>query len=126
MHGILLFAHGARNAEWAAPFEAIAAQMRRQHQDGPVGLAFLELMAPDLATAIDALVAAGCRRITVIPMFLGAGGHVRKDLPGLLERSRQAHPGIQIDATATIGESPQVIAALAGTALGLAVQESGR
>jgi hypothetical protein len=58
-----------------------------------VELAFLELMQPDLPTVVAQQVAAGSRRVTVIPVFLGQGGHVRRDLPQLLEQLRQAHPG---------------------------------
>jgi hypothetical protein len=30
MHGILLFAHGARDPAWATPFHTIAAHMRQE------------------------------------------------------------------------------------------------
>lgn len=121
MHGILLFAHGARDPAWARPFEAIAAQMRSAHAGGPVTLAYLELMSPALGDAARDLVQAGCARITVVPLFLGAGGHVRRDLPALLAAVRAAHPGVQIEATPAIGEVDSVVAALAGAALALAL-----
>ena len=122
MHGILLFAHGARDAAWARPFEAIAAHMRTQHTDGPVALAYLELMQPGLPEAVEALVRAGCQAITVVPMFLGAGGHVRRDLPALMERLRADHPGVQLRSTCAIGESDTVNRALASAALALATE----
>ena len=122
MHGILLFAHGARDAAWAWPFEAIAAHMRTHHVDGPVALAYLELMQPGLPEAVDALVRQGCQAITVVPMFLGAGGHVRRDLPALMERLRTDHPGVQLRSTCAIGESDAVNRALASAALALATE----
>lgn len=124
MHGILLFAHGARDPAWARPFHAIAQRMREQHSGGPVELAYLELMQPPLGTAVDALVQAGCRRVTVVPVFLGAGGHVKRDLPALLEDLRQRHPDLVLHSTCAIGESAAVITALADAAYGLAQQES--
>ncbi|MGE8472690.1 MAG: CbiX/SirB N-terminal domain-containing protein, partial [Paraburkholderia hospita] len=59
-HGIVLFAHGARDARWAEPFERLSARLRelRGPSAGPVSLAFLELMTPDLPGAVAAQVAA--------------------------------------------------------------------
>ena len=37
-----------------------------------------------LCLAVVGLVAAGCRAVDVVPLFLGAGGHVRKDIPVLM------------------------------------------
>jgi sirohydrochlorin cobaltochelatase len=120
MHGILLFAHGARDPAWSRPFEAIAQHMRQTAQAHRVSLAYLELMQPSLPDAADVLVEQGCTRITVVPVFLGAGGHVKRDLPALLAALRARHPQVQVDATCAIGESPDVIAALAEAALRLA------
>ena len=114
--GLLLFAHGARDPAWAAPFEAVAAQLRVLRPQAEVRLAFLEFMAPTMAEAGAALAAAGCTRIEVLPLFLGAGGHVRKDVPGLLERLRAAHPGVAFTLHPAIGEHPTVIAAMAAAA----------
>ena len=114
--GLILFAHGARDPRWSAPFEAVAAQIRKRHGEAGVRLAFLEFMAPDLATAGADLARAGCRQVTVVPMFLGAGGHVRKDLPMLLEQLRQAWPDVGFALQPAIGEVPSVVAAMAEAA----------
>jgi sirohydrochlorin cobaltochelatase len=114
--GMLLFAHGARDPAWAAPFEAVAAQLRTLRPAAEVRLAYLEFMAPTMAEAGAALVAAGCSRIDVLPLFLGAGGHVRKDVPGLLDALRAAHPGAAFTLHPAIGEHPAVIAAMAAAA----------
>jgi sirohydrochlorin cobaltochelatase len=50
-------------------------------------------------------------------MFLGAGGHVRKDLPLLLDELRQAHPGLSVTLQPAIGEIDSVVAAMAQAAL---------
>lgn len=119
MHGILLFAHGARDPAWATPFHTIAAHMRQESGGRPVALAFLELMTPGLAAGVADLVAQGCTAVTVVPLFLGAGGHVRRDLPVLLETARTQHPGVQIATTAAIGELDAVTLAIARAALTL-------
>ena len=114
---LILFAHGARDARRAEPFEAIAARVRQADPDRPVELAFLELMTPDLARAAQRVAAAGATRIDVLPLFLGAGGHLRRDLPPLVDRLRQAHPGLDIHLHEAIGENEAVIVAIADAAL---------
>ena len=114
--GLLLFAHGARDPAWARPFEAIARRLREEAPGIAVSLAYLEFMSPGLVDAGTALVQAGCERVDVLPLFLGAGGHVRKDLPRLVEALRQAHPGVEFALHAAVGEAGAVIAAMAGVA----------
>lgn len=117
--GLILFAHGARDPRWAAPFEAVAARIRAQRPQLQVQLAFLELMTPDLATAGATLAAAGCRRVQVLPMFLGTGGHLRRDLPPMVSRLQAQHPQVQWQLQAAVGEHPLVGEAMAAAALAL-------
>ena len=117
--GLILFAHGARDPRWAAPFEAVAARLRSQHPAVAVRLAYLEFMAPSLGDAGAQLAAEGCAAVAVLPMFLGAGGHVRKDLPLLLDAMRAAHPAVAFTLHAAIGEIDSVVAAMADAAAAL-------
>lgn len=118
--GVILFAHGARDPAWARPFDAVAASLRTRRPGLPVRTAFLEFMAPDLPAAGDELAQMGCRRVCIVPLFLGAGGHVRKDLPGLVEGLRARHPATAWELSAAIGEVASVIDAMADAALTLA------
>ncbi|MBT9488666.1 MAG: CbiX/SirB N-terminal domain-containing protein [Rubrivivax sp.] len=115
-HGLILFAHGARDPRWAAPFEAVAARVRATQPDVAVRLAFLELMTPSLPTAAAELVTHGCTAVTILPLFLGAGGHVRKDLPEIVDTLRSTHPAVQWQLLPPVGELPSVIDALAAAA----------
>ncbi|HYR36970.1 MAG TPA: CbiX/SirB N-terminal domain-containing protein [Burkholderiales bacterium] len=110
--GIVLFAHGSRDREWARPFEQLAASLSKS-VDGPVKLAYLELMQPSLDEAIAGLVRDGVSAIRVIPVFLGAGGHVKDDLPQLAARARKEHPDVIIKLEPPIGEQTSVIEAIA-------------
>jgi sirohydrochlorin cobaltochelatase len=78
-----------------------------------VRLAFLELMQPDLAGAAAQLVSAGVDTIRVVPIFLGQGGHVRTDLPALVDALRRQHPSIAIYCVPAVGEDGTVLDALA-------------
>ena len=117
--GLILFAHGARDPRWTAPFDAVAACVRAAQPDLPVRLAFLELMTPTLPEAGAELVALGCRHLHVLPMFLGAGGHVRRDLPLLVQVLRTHHPALEVTVLPAVGEIDSVAAAMAQAALRL-------
>jgi sirohydrochlorin cobaltochelatase len=114
---LVLFAHGARDPRWAEPFEAVAGRIRRAAPSLPVRLAFLELMAPTLLDAVAELADSGIATIDVVPLFLGTGGHLRKDLPPLVEAAQAAHPGLVVRLHAAIGEDAAVLDAMAGAAL---------
>ncbi|WP_179401595.1 sirohydrochlorin chelatase [Burkholderia guangdongensis] len=116
-HGIILFGHGSRDARWAEPFERLAARLSAASVDARpprlISLAYLELMTPSLEDAIAGQASAGCTRITVVPVFFGQGGHVRRDLPQLIDACRAAHPGVEIRCATAVGEDDHVLDAIA-------------
>ncbi len=114
MRGIVLFAHGARDPEWARPFEAIRERVRAQRPECRIELAFLEMMKPTLEQAIDALVAAGAASVSVFPLFMAQGGHLKHDLPRILEAVRARHPRIPVVLENAIGDEPEILDAIAG------------
>ena len=109
---LVLFAHGARAASWAAPFERLRDATRARLPQVEVRLAFLELMEPRLPETVAALVADGVEAVTVVPVFLGQGGHLLRDLPLLAEGLRAAHPGLRVEVVGAVGEDPDVLAAM--------------
>jgi sirohydrochlorin cobaltochelatase len=117
-NALILFAHGARDPQWSAPFQRVLEQVRAQAEDTEAVLAYLEFMAPDLPTAVRDLVARGHREIRVVPLFLGPGGHLRHELPALVRSAEREHPGVAIVVAPAAGQDEGVIAALAAYALG--------
>ena len=116
--GLVLFAHGARDPRWAEPFERLQQRVRALAPDAEVRLCYLELMHPNLEGAIDELVALGVEAIRVVPVFLGQGGHVRRDLPGLIVGVQGRFAGITISVAAPAGEDGAVLDALARYCVG--------
>jgi sirohydrochlorin cobaltochelatase len=110
---LVLFAHGARAPGWAAPFERLRDLAQARLPDAAVSLAFLELMEPRLPGHVAQLAAAGIAEVTVVPVFLGQGGHLLRDLPALVADLRAAHPGVAFRVAGAIGEDPDVLAAMA-------------
>lgn len=109
--GLILFGHGARDSRWREPFDRLLSVVGERYA-GPASLAFLEMMQPDLPAACRALVKRGAARIVVVPVFLGTGGHLRNDLPAVIESARE-QAGVPVTAVEAIGEDPDVLMALA-------------
>jgi sirohydrochlorin cobaltochelatase len=116
--GIVLFAHGARDPEWAKPLRHISATIAARDPALPVRLAFLEFMTPSLADAVATLIHDGITRITLVPLFLAQGGHLKHDLPILLDEIRARHPRVTIQVTEAIGDAPELVTAISERALG--------
>ncbi|HEU4850549.1 MAG TPA: CbiX/SirB N-terminal domain-containing protein [Telluria sp.] len=114
---LVLFAHGARSASWAAPFERLRDIVQAQRPDVSVSLAFLELMEPRLPEHVRALAASGVTHVTVVPVFLGQGGHVLRDLPLMADALRAELPQLTLDVVVAAGEDPAVLQALANYCL---------
>lgn len=123
--GLLLIAHGARDARWALPFEDVARRVRAAAPELSLQLAFLELMQPDLGEAGAQLAGLGCTQVDVLPLFLGAGGHVRRDLPRRVNELRLAHPQVRWNLCSAVGELDAVIEAMAQAALALVEGPTG-
>lgn len=114
---LILFGHGARDPEWAAPLQRVRAAIAALAPERRVELAFLEFMTPTLPQCVDALISGGVRKVTVIPMFIAQGGHLKRDVPDMIETLRQRHPGIGLRLAPAIGEAEEVVQAMAGYAL---------
>lgn len=113
---VILFGHGSRDALWRRPMEAVAARLQASHPDWHVACAYLELQQPDLAAATAQLLGSGATTVNIVPMFLGAGRHVREDLPGLVDGLRTSYPGVHFRLQPPVGEDPRVLDLLAAMA----------
>lgn len=109
---LILFAHGARAASWAAPFERLRELTRARRPDVRVELAFLELMTPRLPEIVAQLAAEGISAVSVVPVFLGQGGHVLRDLPLMIDQLRADYPQIAFKVSGAAGEDAAVLNAL--------------
>lgn len=114
---LVLFAHGARDVRWAEPFRRLQEIVRRQSPELVVELAFLELMSPRLPELTATLAEQGVSDVTIVPVFLGQGGHVMRDLPGIVEELRQTYPDVQFQVAGAVGEDDSVLQAMAAYCL---------
>jgi sirohydrochlorin cobaltochelatase len=53
-----------------------------------------------------------------VPVFLGQGGHVLRDLPMMIDELRATHPGLAIRVAEAAGENPAVLQAIGDYCVG--------
>jgi len=97
--------------------QLVAEQVAQNAPDAAVECAYLELSAPDLATACQRLLDQGASTITIVPLFLGVGKHAREDLPLLVASLRVAHPTTVFELQGAVGEDSRLITLLAQIAV---------
>jgi sirohydrochlorin cobaltochelatase len=110
---VILFAHGARDPEWAAPFRDIQRRLQAARPDALILTAFQEFMSPTLEAAVAQAAAGGARRVVLVPLFIGQGSHVKRDLPLLVEQERRRYPQLDLLVLPTIGDASEILQAIA-------------
>ncbi|MFA7290983.1 MAG: CbiX/SirB N-terminal domain-containing protein [Rhodocyclaceae bacterium] len=116
---LILFAHGARDPEWANPMRRVRAAVLQRDPSLRVELAFLEFMSPNLGDCARTLVQEGYEAISVVPMFIAQGGHLKNDVPVLMDELRNAHPDVRFILSPPVGEAEAIVQAMAAYAVGL-------
>ncbi|MDV3503824.1 CbiX/SirB N-terminal domain-containing protein [Marinobacter sp. M-5] len=104
-HRIILLAHGSSDARWCETFEKLAAPTVESVPGARV--AYMELAEPSLESIVEEGVQEGARHFRVVPLFLAAGRHLRKDVPAMIDALEQTH-GVSIHLAPPIGENPQL------------------
>ncbi|MDD4871990.1 MAG: CbiX/SirB N-terminal domain-containing protein [Kiritimatiellae bacterium] len=104
----ILLLHGSKDPSWMEPFLTLKAQVMARNPHVRIASACLQFGSPTLDEAIRTLFAEGIRKFVVIPVFISTRGHVAKDVPALVEKSKKMFPGIDIITSQAIGEFPAV------------------
>jgi sirohydrochlorin ferrochelatase len=118
---LLVIGHGSRSVEGVDEFWRFADVLRAEAPDARIGFGFIELVEPDLDTAVDRLVATGADDVVGVPLVLLGAGHMKNDGPACLARARARHPGVRFTYGTELGVHPlalEVAADRVGAALG--------
>lgn len=79
--GLILVGHGSREEGFNSAMKKVAAALRKEEKFDFVLCAYNEITSPSFPEAVEILVKKGAEKITVLPYFLQAGRHVRRDIP---------------------------------------------
>jgi sirohydrochlorin ferrochelatase len=110
---LLLIAHGSRQEEANADLYQLAEALRRGGRYEVVEAAFLELAEPTIAQGAARCIAQGARRVILLPYFLSAGIHVRRDLAALRAALAAEHPGAEFRLAEPLGPHPLLLEVVA-------------
>lgn len=100
---ILLIGHGTRRATGVAEFHNLTRQLQAALPQRICQEAFLELAEPSVPQALEQLYQQGFKRITVLPAFLMAAGHIKEDIPALLSAFQAQYREVEIRHSAVLG-----------------------
>ena len=117
--GIMLCGHGSRDAGAVREFGELADAVRAKLPDYDVDHGFLEFARPVIRTGLDALRDRGVKTILALPGMLFAAGHVKNDIPSVLNTYMAQHPGVTITYGRELGIDPKMI-----RAAGVSVQQA--
>lgn len=117
MHkALILFAHGARDPQWAGPVQAVAKRLQTENPDLAIAIAFLEFMTPTLSEAVAHMAEQAAEQplqIDILPFFIAQGGHLRQEVPVMLAQIQEQHPNVVLRLLPPLGELPSVQDAMA-------------
>jgi len=95
--GVMVCGHGSRDVEAISEFQTVAAGIAERLPQYPVASGFLEFARPIIRDGLDKLWDHGARHILAVPGMLFAAGHVKNDIPSVLNTYAAQHPGLTID-----------------------------
>ena len=94
--GVLLCGHGSRDANAIREFAVLAEMLDKRLPDVDVDHGFLEFATPVIHTALNALREKGNTEILALPGMLFAAGHVKNDIPSVLNTYMAQNPGMNV------------------------------
>ncbi|MCX4097532.1 sirohydrochlorin chelatase [Nocardia sp. alder85J] len=109
---LVVVAHGSRDPRSAATVSEVVSAVAAARPELDVYPAFLDLNAPSVERAVDAVAAAGHTAAVAVPLLLGSAFHARVDLPGLLAAARTRHPFLHCTQADVLGADPRLVTAL--------------
>src|SRR5215813_13160382 len=95
--GVMVCGHGSRDDEAIGEFAAVAAGIAKRLPQYPVASGFLEFARPIIRDGLDVLRTQGVDRILAVPGMLFAAGHVKNDIPSVLNDYAARYPHLRID-----------------------------
>jgi sirohydrochlorin ferrochelatase len=105
---LLLIAHGSREEDANADLHHVVGRLREQGRYGIVESSFLELAQPDIMQAAERCVRRGAERVILLPYFLSAGVHVRRDLGEACRRLSEKYTRVHFRLAEPLGRHPSL------------------
>jgi sirohydrochlorin ferrochelatase len=105
---LLLIAHGSRNEDANADLHFVVGGLE-QRGHAIVVPSFLELADPDIEQGGELCVRQGARQVVLVPYFLSAGVHVRRDLTEAREKLARRYPEVEFRLAEPLSRHPLLL-----------------
>ena len=109
--GVMVCGHGSRDNDAVREFQAVARGIEERLPQYDVESGFLEFATPIIREGLDKLVGRGVTDILAIPGMLFAAGHVKNDVPSVLNAYAARRPGVSIRLARDLGIDLKLIRA---------------
>ena len=108
---VMICGHGSRDDDAVHQFNNLAQRLREHLTDYDVDSGFLEFATPVIRTGLESLKARGAERIVCVPGMLFAAGHVKNDVPSVLNTYQAQHEGLRISYGRDLGIDTRLVRA---------------
>jgi sirohydrochlorin cobaltochelatase len=108
--GVMVCGHGSRDIDAVGEFQRLVRHLASRLPAHPLESGFLEFARPILREGLDRLRARGVDHVLAVPGMLFAAGHVKNDVPSVLNAYAAEHR-IRIDFGRDLGIDPKLLAA---------------
>lgn len=109
MKALIFLAHGSKVAETNETLTKYIEALQAKAPYDIIKGAYLQLMEPDLHSALEDVAAAGATAVDIFPFFLFKGNHILSDIPAEIETAMSNHPGLKIRFMDSIGYDPLMV-----------------
>ncbi len=107
--GVMVCGHGSRDEGAVTQFARVAEGLRKLMPDTPVEYGYLEFATPIIRNGLDKLRDQGVTRILAVPGMLFAAGHVKNDIPSVLNTYAAQNEGVTIELGKELGIDPKMM-----------------
>ncbi len=108
--GVMICGHGSRDPEACAQFARVVDRIAERLPEWPVEMGYLEFARPVIREGLDRLRERGVDHVLAVPGMLFAAGHVKNDVPSVLNDYALEH-GIRIQMGRDLGIDPLLLEA---------------
>ena len=123
-YGVMFCGHGSRDKGAVEEFQAAARGLKERLPQYETDWGFLEFAIPVIRTGLDALRNKGVQKVLVVPGMLFAAGHVKNDIPSVLNAYQAQNPELSVSYARELGIDLKIIRA-AGDRIEKALQKAG-
>ena len=107
--GVMLCGHGSRDDQAIQEFAHFVQEFAKIQPEYPISSGFLEFAQPVIRQGLEALKESGVNHIIALPIMLFAAGHVKNDIPSVLQEFAAQHPEIQLDFGRDLALDPKLL-----------------